>query len=191
MKTLNELANLANISAATFGSVTYLTIERLTKSELAQVGACVVEKLCVMDNIQLAYDYESAVNRHIDKVVGKDTPDYQAEKPRGKFWVNYPLILGADKDPNTLYLRTYIAKNTKTQKQYFCDGVPATDEQVAKIREILAAKPKKVCQKQADAGLESEREQVTLRDITLANIIELRAFGEVWKGTKEIKTYTA
>ena len=193
MKTISELAtiNPATINPATFGSVTYLTKEKFNKSELAQVGACVLEKMVVLDNCQLAYNYASAVNRHIDAVVGKDTDDYQAEKPRGKFWVNYPLILGADKNPETLYLRVYLAKNTKAKNVYFCDGQPATDEQIAKIKEIKASKPKTLCKKQADAGLENEDEQVIPRDITLANIIELRAFGEIWSGYKDVSEYIA
>lgn len=190
MKSLNQLVAIETIAPASFGSVSYKTTCRLTKADLAQVGANVVEKIATLDNIQLAYNYESAVNRRIDRVVGKDTEDYQAEKPKGKHWVKFPLVLASDKDETTLYLRTYRAKNTTTrEKIYYCDGVPATPEQVATIEQILAAKPKYGCTKQQAAGLEN-KDEVKVLDITLSNIIELRAFGEIWV-PQEPAAYTA
>lgn len=174
--------NVNELPKASFAQITYYTNEsKLTKADKAIIGCSVVEKRTSLNNVQLCYSFESAVNRHIDAIVGKSADDYKASAPKGMHWVKYPLILESDKEQGKYYLRMYLCKNTKSEKTYFCDGKEATQEQLAKITEILAAKPKYGSAKQAAAGL-SEEEQVKPQATAFENIIELHAFGDTYKG---------
>lgn len=184
-KTIFSLVSVAveNLARATFGSIQYYTTEsRLTKADKAVIGASVVEKLTTLNGIQICYSYGSAVNRHIESVVG-DSNEYQVEAPKGMHWVKYPIVLESNKEQGKYYLRTYLTKNTKSDKVWFVDGKQATAEQVKVIESILASKPTYGCAKQERAGL-AEENQVKPQSTAFENIISLHAFGEVFNGTK-------
>ena len=175
---------VANLAKASFGSLVYFTKEsKLTKGDKATIGCSIVEKLTTLKNVQLCYSYGSAVNRHIDTLVGKDAPDYQVQAPSGMHWVKYPLVLESNKEQGKYYLRAYLAKNTESDKVWFVDGKQATAEQAKAIDQILANKPTYGCAKQAASGLD-EQDQVKPIAIAFENIVELHAFGDMFKGNK-------
>lgn len=157
-----------NVSRGTFGiSLITLTEPKMRKTNNPYFGR--VHKASYMTNVALGYDYENSVNNRLDKK-GLDA-DFQAEKPKGKSWAEYPYILQADKDASVKYLRCTMRANTKAKSIYILDGKVVTDDNtLLEIKSFI--QKSSTSKKQTEIGLE-DNEQVIVRDYKLDGIIYL------------------
>lgn len=157
-----------NVSRGTFGiSLITLTEPKMRKTNNPFYGR--VYKASYMTNVALGYDYENAVNNRLEK---KDLDaNFEAEKPKGKSWFEYPYILQADKDANVKYLRCTMRANTKAKTVYILDGKLITDTAIeAEIKSFIQTSG--TSKKQAESGL-TDAEQVVVRDYKLDGVIYL------------------
>ena len=158
-----------SVSRGTFG----ITLIKITEPKMNKKGNPYfgrVHKATYMANVALGYDYENSVNNRLDKK-GLDA-SFEAEKPKGKSWLEYPYILQADKDATQHYLRCTMRRNTTTKTVLLLDGKIVTDDSIEK--EIKSFFPKvTTSQKQAESGLNDSKEQVIVRDYKLQGIIYL------------------
>lgn len=157
-----------NVSRGTFGiSLITLTEPKMRKTNNPFYGR--VHKASYMTNVALGYDYENSVNNRLDKK-GLEA-DFQAEKPKGKSWCEYPYILQADKDASVKYLRCTMRANTKAKSIYILDGKVVTDDNtLLEIKSFI--QKSSTSKKQTESGLE-DNEQVIVRDYKLDGIIYL------------------
>lgn len=157
-----------NVSRGTFGiSLITLTEPKMRKTNNPFYGR--VHKASYLTNVALGYDYENSVNNRLDKK-GLES-DFQAEKPKGKSWAEYPYILQADKDASVKYLRCTMRANTKAKSIYILDGKVVTDDNtLLEIKSFI--QKSSTSKKQTESGLE-DNEQVIVRDYKLDGIIYL------------------
>lgn len=157
-----------NVSRGTFGiSLITLTEPKMRKTNNPFYGR--VHKASYMTNVALGYDYENSVNNRLDKK-GLEA-DFQAEKPKGKSWCEYPYILQADKDASIKYLRCTMRANTKAKSVFILDGKIVTDAAIeAQIKGFIQTSS--TSKKQAESGLD-DAEQVVVRDYKLDGVIYL------------------
>lgn len=137
-----------------------------------ETGEWRVSKVTTYKNITFQRSYLNAVENRSENPM-----PYQVEAPKGREWVEgcEGILLIGTSDPSKLYLRISENKNTKRETSYFVDNRPATEEEIAIIKEFS---PKKnyTCQKQVNYGV-SEENQVIVKDLTLVNIVQIK-FGE-------------
>lgn len=157
-----------NVSRGTFGiSLITLTEPKMRKTNNPYFGR--IHKATYMTNVALGYDYENSVNNRLDKK-GIES-NFQAEKPKGKSWDEYPYILQADKDTSIKYLRCTMRQNTKAKSVFILDGKIVTDASVeAEIKTFIQTSS--TSKKQAEIGL-YDTEQVIVRDYKLDGVIYL------------------
>lgn len=157
-----------NVSRGTFGiSLITLTEPKMRKTNNPYFGR--VHKATYLTNVALGYNYENSVNNRLDRK-GLET-DFQAEKPKGKSWDEYPYILKSDKDASIKYLRCTMRQNTKAKSVYILDGKIVTDASVeAEIKGFIPTSS--TSKKQAESGLD-DAEQVVVRDYKLDGVIYL------------------
>lgn len=191
MKTFNNVSEFTkNVSRGTFGiNMVTITVPKMNKRNNPYFDR--VHKATYMQNVALGYDYESVVNKHLEK--GGNEATFQAEKPKGKSWCEYPYILVSDKDADTKYLRCTMRKNTKAKSVFILDGKIVTDEKI--ITEIKSFIPTpSTSKKQEESGL-SDEEQVVVRDYKLDSVISIwqgeKVFNRVigFADTKELKNF--
>ena len=152
-----------NIKGCVFAGMTYRSTEKLPKA-FGNVTKVVNKQ------VQLNYDYENAVNRRL-KAEGK-TADFKANSlPWGSWYVPNKVI----EHKGEYYLRMYSFKDAPCTTEYYVDGRPATDAEVANINAYKNAH-KKTSNRQADAGLTEH--QVEPMNVKFTNIIDLRC-GEI------------
>lgn len=120
--------------------------------------------------VQLAYSYESAVNRH--RIAEGLANDFVAETlPWGEWLIPNKVITHKGK----YYLRAYDYRNNLLDAPtYYVDGRVATEDEVAIIKEWLASKSQTSRQ-----GVENE---VKPTNIEFGNIVYL-ACGSVYEDT--------
>lgn len=106
-----------------------------------------------------------------------ESGSYEAEKPYGKHFVEFPYLLASDKDESTLYLRTYPSnlKPNDAQNVYYIGEREATEEETATINEWYRSRNYN-CTKQLQAGIDANN-QVICRDYSIDNIISISANG--------------
>jgi hypothetical protein len=117
--------------------------------------------------MQIGYDYETAVNNRLARE-GKERTFSADNLPWGAWVEGMRNKVLAHKD--NLYLRTYCVRNSKPKTFYLLDGVLATAEQMAEIKQWL--KPTTTSIKQEEAGL-AEEYQVKPRDYKFASILAI------------------
>ena len=165
----NSVSEFVNsVSRGTFG-VTLITITepKMRKTNNPYFGR--VHKASYLINVALGYDYENTVNNRLSKK-GLDA-SFEAEKPKGKSWCEYPYLLQADKDASVKYLRCTMRKNTKARTVFILDGKIVTDDAIeAQIKTFIQTS--NASKKQAESGLD-DAEQVIVRDFKLEGIIYL------------------
>ena len=155
-----------NINKGTFGiTMIAVTEPKMNKKNNPYYGR--VCKATYMSNVALGYDYENVVNNRLERI-GLDNT-FQAEKPKGKSWLNHPYILVSDSNADTKYLRCTMRPNTIRKNVFILDGNIVTDENV--INDIKSFIPKSSSSnKQISSGLK-DFEQVVVRDFKLGGII--------------------
>jgi hypothetical protein len=169
MKTLFEI--VSEIKGAKIASIRYVSEVKVPKNR-GLVG--VVEKDVQMQ-VQLNWGYENVVNNRLEKQ--GDERVFKAQSLRWGAWfegqVNKIILHKGE-----LYLRAYtMNSNTKKVVSYFVDGVAATAEQIAIIKEYEQSK-NKVSATQSESGLTEN--QVRPMSIKFTNILELRVNGVVY-----------
>ena len=167
MTTFNSISEFTNnVSRGTFG----ITLIAVTEPKMNKRGNPFygrVKKATYMSNVALGDDYENTINARLERK--GEEGNYQAEKPKGKSWLEYPYILQSDKDENVKYLRCTIRPNTATKTLFILDGEIVTDaDTIIAIKDWM---PKSApCAKQTESGL-SDEEQVIVRDYKLDGIL--------------------
>ena len=169
MKTLFEI--VSDIKGAKIASIRYVKEEKVPK----KYGLIGVVQKDVQMQVQLNWGYENVVNTRLEKQ--GDERVFKAQSLRWGAWfegqVNKIILHKGE-----LYLRAYtMNSNTKKVVEYFVDGVPATAEQIAIIKEYEQSK-NKVSATQSESGLTEN--QVKPMAIKFANIVELRVNGIVY-----------
>lgn len=168
---------VANINKGTFGITMITKTEpKMNKRNNPFFGR--VQKVTYMSNVGLGLSYENCVNNRLDRK-GLEN-DYQAEKPKGKTWIN-DFMLCSDKDTSVKYLRTTMYKNTKTKSIFLLDGEIVDEITLQKIKTFIP-KPT-TCKKQENSGLQDD-EQVIVRDFKLESIISLQQGQKVFTPTE-------
>ena len=147
------------IKGCTFAGIMYRSTEKLPKA----FGN--VTKV-VDTQVQLNYDYEKSVNRRL-KAKGCE-PNFKSDKlPWGTWYIFNKVI----EHKGSFYLRMYDFEGRPFREEYYVDGRPATDSEVASIMAYKEAHEKS-SKKQEAAGLDTH--QTKPMNVNMENIIELR-----------------
>lgn len=126
-------------------------------------------KKFTITRMQFGYNYVNAVNNRLEKE-GKERT-YTGEKlPWGK-WETFNKIIKHD---GAYYIRTYNVPKHIGHTCYFLDGERLTCEQVEEIKPFL--KEDSFSQKQAEAGLEEER-QVKPKNYKFSSLVGITING--------------
>ena len=153
-----------NLIGCVFAHITTETTVKIPK----KYGLCGVVTKVVSKVVQLNYSYENAVNNRLERE-GKDR-DFEAQSlPWGEWFVANKIIAHKGK----FYLRYYDYNNNVLNKAYFVDGMPATDEQLAIIKEY-----EKASNKPSNTQGLSEEHEVKPLVVAEENIIALKC-GEI------------
>lgn len=99
------------------------------------INGDVVTKITYYNNIGLGISYENSTNNKLERM-GEDAT-FEAEKPKGMTWENYPFILRSDKTPGQKYLRMQFYKNTTCKSIYLVNGKLATPQEIETIKAFL------------------------------------------------------
>ena len=138
-----------------------------------------IEKI-TFGQFQFNYSYENAVNNRGEKEQGEEI-NFVAQPLR---WGHY--VEGLEnkviEHKGELYLRFYGLKNGKVENTYFVGGKPATDEQIAFIKECTERKEVKT---QSEAGLTEN--QVIARSVKFTNILMITMGGVTLRRNKETR----
>ena len=164
-----------------FIHMSYISEPDMNKSQKAAICALTnkngeilpIEKI-TSGQFQVNYSYENAVNNRGAKEQGAPI-DFVAASLRWGTWVvgqENKLI----EHKGTIYLRYYGVQNGKVDNKYFVGGKPATDEQIALIKQFTE---KKTSATQAAAGLTEN--QVVCRVVKIENILEITLNGTTLK----------
>lgn len=176
MKTLTE--TIESLKGCKIVTITYNTSIKLPK-KYGIDGAVTKE---TKTQGQLNYDYTNAVNNRLEKQ--GDNREFQSKSMAWGTWVK-----GQEnklkEHKGELYLRFYTMKNAKSEKQYFVNGMPATEEQIVVIKNYESSKYQ---QSGTQAAVGLVENQVIPKDIKLSNIIELRVDNKIITPNKEYKT---
>lgn len=154
-----------NIIGCVFAHITTETNVKIPKKYgINGVVTKVVSKI-----VQLNFSYENAVNNRLERE-GKER-DFEAQKlPWGEWFVANKIIAHKGK----FYLRYYDINNGNVlNKAYFVNGMPATDEQLAIIKEY-----EKATHKPSNTQGLSEEHEVKPLVVAEENIIALKC-GEI------------
>lgn len=176
MKTLIELVE--NLKGCKIATITYQTIVKLPK----KYGIDGVVTKNAKMQCQLNFDYANAVNNRLEK-----QGDEREFEGKGMAWGSW--VKGQEnklkEHKGELYLRIYLMKNAKSEKAYFVNGVPATQEQISIIKVYESSKYQPIGT-QAAVGLVEN--QVMPKDIKLSNILELKVDKQTITPNKQYNT---
>ena len=169
MKTMLEFVE--SVKKGTMGvNILVCTEPKMNKRNNPFYGR--VRKVSIRTNIRFGIDYESSVNGRLESE--NKVADFSAEKPNGKHWVNYPYLLGSDKDDNQKYLRVYPCENTKNHTYYIIDGERfATDEEVEIIKSFLPKSNNTAWQ----GGLDKK---LNCQDYKVENVLAIKQGAKEW-----------
>lgn len=174
MKNLVEF--IKTIKGCKIASIKYVSEVKIPK-KYGIVG--IVEK-SVEKQVQVNYCYENAVNNRLEKQ--GDEREFVAQSLPWGQWVE-GQVNKLIEHKGELYLRVYsVNSGTKVKVEYFVDGVAATDEQIAIIKEYEQSK-NKVSATQAEMGLVEN--QVKPSSVKVRNITMFRVGGETYYPTQE------
>lgn len=167
--------SLNHVVVGSFG----VNVETMTEPKMNKGGRCGVEpnpfygrvkKHTIYSNTAIGCDYENCCNNAANrKEDGSGT--METEKPKGRTKVDRFMSV-SDKDSNQFYLDIPLRPNgqTKITSTFLVDGKPATDKQMAVIKQYL---PKEYeSQKQTAIGLHGA-EQVQYRAVKVENVISI------------------
>ncbi len=171
MKIQDLVKIIERVKGCTFAEIEYISEVKLNKGEITEIGGNVQKH--VIGNVQLNYTYENAVNNRLEKQGGKR--DFVAEKLPWGEWLSFNKIIA---HKGEMYLRCYTHKGGKMNVTYIVDGVKASAEQTAKIKDILSKKTKAISKTQAEKGLTEN--QVEPKNIKFSNLIAVNC-GELWR----------
>lgn len=161
MDTKAVLNGLQSIAKGTFANIEY----RSEVKGVKRLGLGDVTKVVKM-NVQLNADYESSVNRRLEKQ--GDAPTFKAQGlPFGDWLVPNKVITYNGK----LYLRAYTFKNSSPRTTYYINGRVATADETKILVDHLAKKTPQVSHTQESAGLTEN--QVKPFSVAFENIISL------------------
>jgi len=166
-----------SLNKGTLSTIVTNTEPRMRKTGNPLFGR--VRKQTTLNHIVVGVSYENSVNNKSERVGNGE--HIESEKPNGKTWVVPNLILRADKDEKQLYLRTTLRKTTTTESFYLVDGRPATEDEVATIKEFLQGSS--TSGKQAALGI-AEEDQVVVRDYKVENILAIKQGSKKWSAQK-------
>jgi len=163
-----ELMNIVNnLSKATIAHIEYVSEVRLPK----KLGLGLVTK-ATSGQVQLYYNYQSAVNRRLD--ARGEQPTFKAEPlPWGEWYLADRLI----HHKGAFYLRFYLMRGEQMESTYYVDGRAATEEELTLIKAYLQH-TRKSSGTQAAAGLTEG--QVMPKAVSVANIKKLVAGGKTY-----------
>ena len=125
-------------------------VKEIGKKMQAEIGGVVTKR--VDTQVQFNYSYENAVKNRLKKD-GKESNFVAQSLPWGEWLIPNKVI--TNKGVN--YLRVYQYDGAPYSATFFVGGEVATDEQVAQIKAILAAKVRPVSETQKAAGLEEHQ----------------------------------
>jgi hypothetical protein len=177
MNTLIE--TIKNLKGCKIATITYQTIVKLPK----KYGIDGVVTKTAKMQCQLNYDYRNAVNNRLEKQ--GDEREFVAQSLPWGQWVEGQVNKLIEHKGDELYLRIYIMKNAKSEKAYFVNGVPATQEQISIIKVYESSKYRPIGT-QAEVGLVEN--QVMPKDIKLSNILELKVDKQTITPNKQYST---
>lgn len=171
MKTFESVAEnvVRNIKGCQFGSISYESDVKMTKAQTADIGG-IVRKM-VHTQVEFNFGYGNGVSNRASKEQGEKVVFVPMSLPFGS-WVKgqeNKLIEHKGK----LYVRFYGLKGAACDVQYFVNGKPATEEQIAKIKQYTKKAPSA---RQTEAGLTEN--QVVVRSIAIENITAISVNGE-------------
>jgi len=147
------------------GAFAYIEYKSEVKGVKRLLNGAEVTKV-VKANIQLNYDYESAVNRRLEKQ--GDNGNFTAQSlPYGQWLIPNKVITHNGK----LYLRAYQVSGARVETTYFINGAVATNEQRTLLNEHFAQKNNN-SNTQESVGLVEN--QVKPFNVAFENIIALR-----------------
>lgn len=162
--TTNEIFNvLNNINGCKIVAIEYTADVRMNKrgNPLASFHVTKTVKMTA----QFGYNYQNAVNNRAEK--NGNERDFVADSlPWGEWLVPNKFISNGGE----IYVRFYAMKNGTATINYFIDGNPASEAEIAIIRQFTPAR--KESAKQAEHGIEGA-DQVRPFAIKLDNIIGL------------------
>lgn len=173
MTTFNNVEEIvSNLTKGTFGvtmvAVTIPTMSKRRRSGEVNPFYGRVHKCTMTTNIALGYDYQSNVNIRLERK--GEEKNFEASKPSGKHWVNYPFILANDKNPEQHYLRVTSRKSSKSTIVWLLDGKPINANDIRQLMEWIPSSSSS--KKQESFGL-SEEEQVKVFDYKVEGIIAI------------------
>ncbi len=143
-KSLFEIIN--GICGCKFAHIEYKAEEKLPK----KLGMGVVTKR-VVGEVQLNYDYQTAVNNRLQKQGGERTFN-ALSLPWGQWEVANKVIT----HKGERYLRFYTFKGGQMSTTYYVDGRPATDAEVATIKAYKATKSTASARQGAEGLVENQ-----------------------------------
>lgn len=161
MDTKAVLNGLTSVAKGAFANIEY----RSEVKGVKRLGLGDVTKVVKM-NVQLNAEYESSVNRRLEKQ--GDEPTFKAQGlPFGEWLVPNKVITYNGK----LYLRAYSFKNSNPQTTYYINGRVATESETKILVDHFAKKNPQVSHTQESAGLTEN--QVKPFAVAFENIISL------------------
>jgi hypothetical protein len=140
------------------------------------------ERVMRLQTIEYAYgkSYEQRVNEALVED-GKEGSFESKPLPWGK-WVEGAegsVISHTKNGEDKLYLRCYLKKDAVPTVEYYVNGNPATDDEIAIIKEFTPSRTKD-SSTQAKAGLEQEK-QVVVNAVDFDNIITITVEGVTYE----------
>lgn len=185
----SSLLNLVKgVKGNQFISMCYISAPSMNKAQKAAIRAlsgadesAVIEKR-TCGQFAVNYVYQNAVNNRGEKEQGAPIDFVAAPLSWGE-WVE-GLVNKVITHKGELYLRFYGLKNGKVENAYFVGGVPATEAQVALIKQFTDRPIES--KSQAEAGLTEN--QVVARSVKFANILSVTMDGVTLtrKGTMQV-----
>lgn len=139
-----------------------------------------VQKATYLSNVALGYDYESVVNKRLEKQ-GIE-PNFKTQAPKGTRFIS-DFMLEKISDPSVTYLRTTMQGSTSEKHSYYLDGVEVTDPTLLAEIMVWVTPPSKSA-KQSAHGLDDN--QVVVRNFTTSNIVCLKQGNKVYKVANDL-----
>jgi hypothetical protein len=140
------------------------------------------ERVNKLQTIEYAYgkSYEQRVNEALEEN-GKEGTFKSKKLPWGE-WLEGAegsVIAHTKNGEDKLYIRCYLKKGVDPKTEYYVNGKPATEEEVATIKEFTPSRTKD-SSTQSEAGLEQEQ-QVVVNAVDFDNIITITIDGVTYE----------
>lgn len=162
----------ANLNGATIINITTLSAVRMRKTgnPFVESGATVTK--LTKRTCQFGYSYQNAVNNRLDKA-GVEGEDFKSQPLAWGEWAVVNKIIA---HKGKYYARCYANPNSgnKTSVSYFVNGIPATESELATIKQFEQTSESS-SSRQAEAGLTEN--QVKPMNIDFGTIEGLKVNG--------------